>query len=790
MPDRLRTRYHLELLREDAATAAIQRPFEAAGKTIDVPTARGLAGQLLQMRVQGELGGEAKAVRGEFVEPVQLQVVCQRLWMEMSSDETLITDQHIGRLGTLEDILAGFYEDGIRFAAARTRVPERAIRRAFEDHLITSDGTRGLIHRGREESAGIPNITLDMLEESRLVRSEWRAGARWYEIPHDSLIEPIRRANGVWRKLRQRRARRRVLWVLASLSAVTILSISLLTVTLLKPSVEPTDMGSWISEITIESVAPLGISFRFSNLGSLRLASVDGVATVKDRAGRVITTFATAPFSVEPGGSTRVEAASWWSSQQAGDYLLEILLNVGGHGSAARSFVFQIIPSQLPSGVSGSITAIEIGSVAPFVFSFRFANLGSVLLDSIVGMVTITNQLSQPMGTFSTASFSVSVGEVANIAAESPWDLQRVGIYTVNIWVSLYDYGLGSVSTSLAFRVLPIQLPLDPVRVAEGEGLYTVYQTPANWGLQRVSAPEAWRISHGESAIVVAVIDSGIDASIPQLSESMWVNDDEIPENGVDDDQNGYIDDVHGWDFRDNDNSSLVGSPIHSHGTFVAGIIAARPGELPVVGVAPGVKLMDIRFLDSSNEFRTSDWGMFSRAIDYAVDNGARIINLGIFANGRPPGSFEAALKRAAERGVIIIGCTGNTGENKVLYPGKYDTVYAVGATTKDDLLAEFSNQGSEVAFCAPGADVVSFLPGGRMGIESGTSVGAVPHVTGVLALILSVAPELSPADAIGILRDSAIDLGPRGFDTSFGYGLVNAHRALSSLVDTRPGDG
>jgi subtilisin family serine protease len=258
---------------------------------------------------------------------------------------------------------------------------------------------------------------------------------------------------------------------------------------------------------------------------------------------------------------------------------------------------------------------------------------------------------------------------------------------------------------------------------------------PVDWGLGRIHAQQAWGISHGDENVVVAVIDSGIDSSIPQLAESMWTNEDEIPGNGIDDDRNGYVDDIHGWDFRDDDNSSLSGSPIHGHGTAVAAIIAARPGEFPIVGVAPGVELMDVRFLDSANKFSSSDWRTFVKAIDYAVDNGADIINLSIYANGRPPAYFADALRRAVSRGVIIVGTAGNEGGSEVMYPGRYPYVYAVSATTEDDLLAGFSNYGPEVSFCAPGDKITTFTKGGRAVTQSGTSFAA-PHVTGVIALM------------------------------------------------------
>lgn len=111
-------------------------------------------------------------------------------------------------------------------------------------------------------------------------------------------------------------------------------------------------------------------------------------------------------------------------------------------------------------------------------------------------------------------------------------------------------------------------------------------------------------------------------------------------------------------------------------------------------------------------------------------------------------------------------------------YPGKYDSVYAVAATTENDLLASFSTRGDEVALCAPGDNVTSFVPGGGTSTRSGTSFAA-PHVSGVLALILSAHPELSPLQAFDVLSRSLVDLGPRGFDTSFGGGLIDAYRAL-----------
>ncbi|MFC2105928.1 S8 family serine peptidase [Candidatus Bipolaricaulota bacterium] len=437
---------------------------------------------------------------------------------------------------------------------------------------------------------------------------------------------------------------------------------------------------------------------------------------------------------------------------------------------------------QTPS--SDWISQIDISALNPFQVSFRLTNGGATALEYVSGRAILSNQFGQTIEVLSIESFSVPTGGNKSVPTASRWDFQQTGVYLLEIAL---DLGAGVlISNSLAFRILPVQLPLAPPVSAFGEGLRTLYQQPVNWGILRISAPDAWTITHGRNDVVVAVIDTGIDTSIPQLEASLWVNPGEIPRNGIDDDGNGYTDDIHGWDFRDGDNSSLIGTALHWHGTFVAGIIAAQPGDVPVVGVAPGVRIMDIRFLDSSNRFSSRDWKLFAEAIDYAVDNGADIINMSIFANARPPASLENAIRRAVQSGVVIIGITGNIDSNAgsldqtvVLYPGKYNDIYAVSATTESDLLASFSRRGPEVSFCAPGEGITSFLPGGQTATRSGTSFAA-PHVTGTLALILSALPSLSPAQAVEILMGSLTDLGARGFDSSFGQGLIDAFEAVN----------
>lgn len=303
-----------------------------------------------------------------------------------------------------------------------------------------------------------------------------------------------------------------------------------------------------------------------------------------------------------------------------------------------------------------------------------------------------------------------------------------------------------------------------------------------SWSIERVGAPAAWSITTGSSEVVVAIIDSGIDTTAPDLAGSLWVNDDEIPGNGIDDDGNGYIDDLHGWDFRDDDSSSLRGTAIHWHGTFVAGLVVAQRDSNEATGVAPDVRVMDLRFLDTRNQFYGRDWEMFAEAIDYAVDNGADIINLSIYCNGIPPAALEQAVRRADHAGVLVVGIAGNNGCDRVCYPGCYPSVIAVSATDRGNRLASFSNYGAQVAVCAPGDSVISLYPGGEIAEGSGTSFAA-PHVSAALALILSRNGRLTPEQALACLTDSATDLGASGSDPEYGSGLINAASAVMSAV-------
>ncbi|MHA1976843.1 MAG: S8 family serine peptidase [Candidatus Hodarchaeales archaeon] len=304
------------------------------------------------------------------------------------------------------------------------------------------------------------------------------------------------------------------------------------------------------------------------------------------------------------------------------------------------------------------------------------------------------------------------------------------------------------------------------------------------WNIQEVGIPDAWEYTQGSPEIIVAIIDSGIDFTHPDMHNSMWENPREIPNNGWDDDQNGYIDDFQGWDFQDNDNDPSPPLPPVSgskHGTFIAGLIAADDDNDIFVGVAPKVKVMSLRFLRPDLSFLVSDWPKLVNAIDYAVQQGAKIINLSIQANGIPPNEVYEAIQDAYQAGVTLVGVTGNNVFH-VTYPGNYSEVIAVSATTSSRIIADSSATGVQNEICAPGEDVYS-ISGYKstVTIGSGTSYAA-PLVSGAIALMLSLNPVLTNEEIRLILHESSIDLGDEGKDNIYGFGQLNITSALERV--------
>ena len=216
LPERLKPRFRLERLDKDAAFEAIKGPLEEAkayvdekliDKLFDEGIINKLIEDLLKIRVE-TFGGESREINGQFVEPIQLQVVCQRLWNKLKTSRIdQITQDYFGRLIDVDKALEDFYVEAVCEASKNIGIREDVIRNWFEKKLITSSGTRGIIHREFESTGQIPNSVVDILEKKYIIRKEERSGAKWYELTHDRLIQPINNSNKKWQYQRMKSKR-------------------------------------------------------------------------------------------------------------------------------------------------------------------------------------------------------------------------------------------------------------------------------------------------------------------------------------------------------------------------------------------------------------------------------------------------------------------------------------------------------------------------------------------------------------------------------------------------------
>jgi len=331
------------------------------------------------------------------------------------------------------------------------------------------------------------------------------------------------------------------------------------------------------------------------------------------------------------------------------------------------------------------------------------------------------------------------------------------------------------------------------------------------WGLARVAAPAAWDLTRG-AGVVIAVSDTGIDTTHPDLVQNLWTNPGEVPGNGIDDDVNGYVDDVHGWNFVANDADV---DDDHGHGTHVAGTAAAAgQNGLGVVGVAFEARVMAVKGLGADGNGSDSD---LADGILYAVENGARVINASWGADSPASPVLEDALDVAHAAGVVFVAAAGNSGSEvdytpftrvdpqQRFFPAAFRQAIAVGAVDHTDARAAFSNYGVKIDVVAPGGgdqpppnqfpqqSILSLkarhagaamtgdgdlVVGGSYLRQAGTSM-ATPHVSGAAALVLARHPEFVAEQVRQALRHGADDVGAPGFDLSSGYGRLNAAGAL-----------
>ncbi len=308
-----------------------------------------------------------------------------------------------------------------------------------------------------------------------------------------------------------------------------------------------------------------------------------------------------------------------------------------------------------------------------------------------------------------------------------------------------------------------------------------------------IDAPEAWDIGIGSPDVVIAIVDSGVDYMHPDLANNIWNNTDETPGNGIDDDNNGYIDDIRGWDFYYKDSNITDGN---GHGTMCAGIAGAVANNgIGVAGASWNCKIMPVRI---ANESWYWSYANKAAGIKYAADNGADIVSMSF---GSPPNSniMRDAVNYAYTKGVFLCAAAGNSNISQKFYPGAYDNVTAVAATNQNDRRCTpedwgegyGSNYGDWVDIAAPGHLIITTMPTYHVvyndppdplpqnyAISWGTSF-ASPMVAGVAALLLSKNPSLTPDQVKALLCEN---VDPYNSTVYIGTGRLNAQKALAAV--------
>jgi subtilisin family serine protease len=324
------------------------------------------------------------------------------------------------------------------------------------------------------------------------------------------------------------------------------------------------------------------------------------------------------------------------------------------------------------------------------------------------------------------------------------------------------------------------------VELCEPVALLKASKTPDDprfkelWGLTAINAPAAWDKVTGKRSVVVAVVDDGVALTHPDLAPNLWVNPRET-KNGKDDDGDGYIDDIHGYDFVDDkpDGAAVSAGDAPWHGSHVSGTIgAAGNNHTGVAGVNWQVSLMALRALGPQGG--SSD--VLAKAIDYAADHGARVINAS-WGGGGSSALLSRSIQRAGTKGALFVVAAGNDGASKPEYPANltYGNVVSVSALGPDGKLASFSDRGGLLA--APGVGILSTTSPGKYERYDGTSMAA-PHVSGAAALLFAAHPEAKLANVRDALVASASAV-PGSV-----HGKIDVAKALAALGGGGGGGG
>jgi len=429
----------------------------------------------------------------------------------------------------------------------------------------------------------------------------------------------------------------------------------------------------------------------------------------------------------------------------AGNSLNEALLigindidseGVGQDGDDLDYFRFELdSSSEVTIGLSGLSADIDLELLDVDGGIISFSEQGgsqdesiSALLEAGTYFIKVT-----PFGP-AISSYELQIAsEAASIPPEpNPFD-SRIG------------YGFLDASVAVASTLNQEPFPIvDPF----GDG--------DEWAVNMVNAPEVWAQGYTGESIVVAVLDTGVDRNHPDLSNNIWSNPGEIPGNRVDDDGNGFVDDVYGWNFAGDKNDT---SDIDGHGTHVAGTIAGLNNGEGVTGVAHDAQIMPVKVLGDDG------YGTYQRianGIVYATQNGADVINMSL-GGPDPSPIIEDAIEYAVDQGVIVISAAGNDAQEEPDVPGVFADEFGVvvGSVNSSNQQSSFSNKAGEdpsmTYVTAPGEDILSSIPAEGYDSWDGTSM-ATPHVAGIVTLMLEANPDLSDQEVREIISSSTTD--------------------------------
>jgi subtilisin family serine protease len=371
----------------------------------------------------------------------------------------------------------------------------------------------------------------------------------------------------------------------------------------------------------------------------------------------------------------------------------------------------------------------------------------------------------------------------------------RLGIYDLRLM-----QGQDPLDMAARFQATGLVVYAEPVTIGNWAVLPNDPRFPEQYHLRNtgqsggtvdadIDADEAWDINAGSADVVVGILDSGTDIDHVDLVDNLWKNSGETPDNGKDDDGNGFVDDYDGWDFEGND-----GDPrsTNGHGTQVAGIVAARTDNgTGVAGIAGGMDASDgARMMPVKVGTSGPIGSILDDAIIYAADNGAHVITMSLSVGSSA--AIDDALDYAYNtKGVFIDCASGNNYSSSVSYPANNPNVMAVGATDRYDNRASYSNYGTDLEVVAPGSSILSTGLYDSYTTGSGTSFAA-PCVAGTAALILSRNGSVSNVTVRQTLQDTCDDVGSAGHDLQTGHGRINARAALDATPspDCTDGDG